>query len=100
MVLIELNRLIDLCQFEGNKNIRALIVPWDKYGFVLMVKSRQKVLILRTKSAPKPRVFKRIDTAIGICQQIGFSSVTIQFLSEHLEFDKPNWLKSEDDENE
>lgn len=99
-MLIELKGLIELCQFEGHKNIRALLVPWDKFGFVLICKSPRMAFILRTKSAPRPRVFKSIDTAIGICRQVGFPAVTIQFVSEKFDFEMPPWLKDEDDDKD
>ena len=87
-----------MCAFEGHRNTRAVLVPWDKHGYVLLCKNRQIVLILRTKLLPRPRVFKSLNTAIGICRQIGFTSVTIQLASEHFDFPRPDSNKDDTDE--
>lgn len=91
MELIELKSLFTVCDFEGVRNIRAAIAPWDSDGFVLMVKSKTKTYLLRTKNQPTPRIFKSIDTAIGICQHLGFVSVNVTFNQQKFSYDKPKW---------
>jgi hypothetical protein len=93
--LIELKDLHELCQFEGAKNVRAMLVPWDEDGFVLMFKSRSTSYLLRTKSGPLPRVFKSADTALGICRTSGFTSVTVNFLARPIEYEKPKWVREQ-----
>jgi hypothetical protein len=93
--LIELKELVVFCEEQGERNIRAILVPWDGDGFVLMFKCRKDISILRTKSQPTPRIFKTISTGLGICQALGFTSVTVNFTPQKIKYEKPHWIKGD-----